>query len=207
MSRNERAFYYERAANSGDLKAALNLGAIYYNGIDVDRDYQKAVKLYQQAAKSDDPEVASIATNNLGYCYYYGHGVDVDYKKAFELFTRGAILYKCPNCLYKLADMYRYGYFVSQDEGTAYLLLKEAEIVSCLHEKVFYADIAKRIAEFLTDGIGGVARNLPKAYEYITKAEQFLLEEMNDDPAKKAALEEITEIKKRIKAAMQPKSI
>jgi len=204
---NEKILSYEKAVNAGDLRAALNLGSIYYNGVEIDRDYQKAVELYQRAAKSDDPEVASIAINNLGYCYYYGHGVEIDYGKAFELFTRGAILYKCPNCLYKLADMYRYGYFVSQDEGTAYLLLKEAELVSCLHEKVFYADIAKRVAEFLADGIGGVVRNLPKAYEYITKAEQSLLREMNDDPTREETLEEITELKERIKTAMQVKLI
>lgn len=207
MSKFEKLSHYESAANSGDLSAALNLGAIYYNGVKIDRDYQKSVELYQQAAKSDDPAVASIAINNLGYCYYYGHGVEIDYGKAFELFTRGAILYRCPNCLYKLADMYRYGYFVSQEESTAYLLLKEAELVSCLHEKVFYADIAKRIAEFLADGIGGVARNLPKAYEYITKAEQSLLREMNDDPTREETLEDIIELKDKIKTAMQVEPI
>ena len=204
---NEKILSYERAANSGDLRAALNLGAIYYNGIDADRDYQKAVQLYQRAMISDDPEVASIAINNLGYCYYYGHGVEIDYGKAFELFTRGAILYRCPNCLYKLADMYRYGHFVSQDEVIGYRLLKEAELFSCLHEKVFYADIAKRIAEFFADGIGGITRNLPKAYEYITKAEQSLLREMNDDPTREETLGEITELKERIKTAMKVEQI
>jgi len=156
---------------------------------------------------SDDPEVASIAINNLGYCYYYGYGVEIDYGKAFELFTRGAILYRCPNCLYKLADIYRYGHFVSQDEGIAYRLLKEAELFSCLHEKVFYADIAKRIAEFFVDGIGGITRNLLKAYEYITKAEQSLLRELNDDPTREETLGEITELKERIKTAMKVERI
>lgn len=204
---NEQILSYEIATNSGDPRATLNLGAIYYNGVDVDRDYQKAVQLYQRAMKSDDPEVASIAINNLGYCYYYGHGVEIDYGKAFELFTRGAILHKCPNCLYKLADMYRYGYFVVQDECIAYRLLKEAELFSCLHEKVFYADIAKRIAEFLADGLGGTTRNLSKAYEYITKAEQSLLREMNDSSTRKETLGEITELKERIKTAMKIKPI
>lgn len=207
MSKPEELSYYESAANSGDLSAALNLGAIYYNGVEIGRNYQKAVELYQQAAKSDDPEVASIAINNLGYCYYYGHGVEIDYGKAFELFTRGAILYRCPNCLYKLADMYRYGYFVSQDEGIAFRLLKEAELFSCLHEKVFYADIAKRIAEFFADGIGGITCNLPIAYEYITKAEQSLLQEMDDDPIREETLGEITELKEKIKTAMKVKPI
>ena len=204
---NEKILSCEREVNSGNPRAALDLGAIYYNGVDVDRDYQKAVLLYQRAMKSDDPEVASIAINNLGYCYYYGHGVEIDYGKAFELFTRGAILYRCPNCLYKLADMYRYGYFVAQDEGVAYHLLKEAELLSCLHKKVFYANIAKRIAEFFADGIGGITRNLPKAYEYITKAEQSLTQEMNDDPMREETLGEITELKERIKTAIKEKLI
>jgi len=66
--------------------------------------------------KTDDPQYA----NTLGYIYYYGRCTDgvPEYEKAFEMFSIAAAngLYEG---LYKLADMYRYGYACRKSPKTA----------------------------------------------------------------------------------------
>ena len=60
------------------------------------------------------------AYEELGYIWYYGQTGTVDYGKAFMYLSMGA---ECDDdivrifCEFKLADMYRYGYFVDKDEA------------------------------------------------------------------------------------------
>ena len=73
------------------------------------------------------------AFESLGYFWYYGQSGTVDYEKAFYCFCRGAESlddYLRIGCEYKIADMYRYGYFVEKDED------KYKEMIERLYDEV-----------------------------------------------------------------------
>ncbi|MFB3844187.1 MAG: tetratricopeptide repeat protein [Candidatus Cloacimonadaceae bacterium] len=68
-----------QAAKRGDATAQYILGAHYFKGEGVDRDYKEAVKWYRLAAEQGD----DFAQFNLGLCYYKGEGVVQSYKDAY----------------------------------------------------------------------------------------------------------------------------
>lgn len=168
--------FYQQAIAHGISRAMLNLGALYYNGVFVPQDFEKAVQLYHQAANSDDPTVAVRAICNLGYCYYYGRSIAVDKEKAFSYFLKGTLKYEDPNCLYKLGDMYRRGECVEKDEKMAYTLYTKAyEVCSFLDESV--ADILVRLGECELHGIG-TERDIISALKRLGTAEGHLYEKI-----------------------------
>ena len=74
---------------------------------------------------------------SLGYLWYYGQTGTVDYEKAFYYFNLGAGSkddYIRISCEYKIADMYRYGYFVEKDEE------KYRTIIERLFEEVSHPE-------------------------------------------------------------------
>ena len=159
---------YETCLTAGNLTAALNLGAMYYSGNFIPRDFRKAIHYYEQATQSDDDEIQLRAWSNLGYCYYYGRDIPVDNEKAFNCYMRAAIQ-RDANALYKVGDMYRYGRYVAKDEQMALLFYQQA-----LHEvyetQPDFADIAKRIGECALYGIG-MDKDFYLALKMLTKAE------------------------------------
>lgn len=66
--------------------AQYNLGAMYATGRGVERDYEKAVELYQQAAEQGLPQ----AQYSLGIMFENGKGVGKDLTRAEELFRKAA---------------------------------------------------------------------------------------------------------------------
>lgn len=113
------------------------------------------------------------AYEGLGYFWYYGQNGTVDYEKAFYYFSKGAEAaddYLRIGCEYKLADMYRYGYFVEKDE-TRYRdiierLYDEITHPECLHSLIdmeFYPmpGVGFRLAEIrAAEGRTSEAMNL-----------------------------------------------
>jgi len=83
------------------------LGGVYYEM----RKYDLALKYYEMAATMNHVP----AYECLGYIWYYGRTGEKDYKKAFECFSKasekGDIVAR-----YKLADMYKNGYYVKKDQ-------------------------------------------------------------------------------------------
>lgn len=78
-------FSLQQKAESGDVKAQLQLGYTYLYGSDkIEKDYQKAFHYYSLAAKQED----KIGLNNLGSMYYNGIGVKRDTKIAALLFAK-----------------------------------------------------------------------------------------------------------------------
>ena len=153
---------------AGNLTAALNLGAMYYGGEFIPRDFRKAIKYYEQATESDDYETQIRAWNNLGYCYYYGRDIPVDDEKAFNCYMRAAVQHDA-NALYKIGDMYRYGRYVAKEEKMAVLFYKQA-LRATYENDPMYPDIAKRIGECALYGIG-MKKNIYKALKMLAKAE------------------------------------
>lgn len=72
-----------RLAEQGNGKAQHILGAIYYAGKEVKKDYKKAVKWTRLAAEQGD----SKGQYNLGTLYLNGRGVRKDYIKAYMWFS------------------------------------------------------------------------------------------------------------------------
>ena len=159
---------YETCLEAGNLTAALNLGAMYYSGNLIPRDFRKAVRYYEQATQSENVGTQLRAWTNLGYCYYYGRDIPVDDEKAFNCYMHAAIQ-RFANALYKIGDMYRYGRFVRKDEQLA-LTFYEQALDEVYERQPEYPDIALRIGECALYGIG-MEKNIYTAFEMLTKAE------------------------------------
>ena len=120
----EEAFLFTEAARflieeTKDPRAMLHLGGWYYE----QKDFDLALKYYELAAEYNyEP-----ALEGLGYIWYYGRTGTRDYEKAFHYYEKAAKQGN-PVCTYKLADMYRNGYYVEKDEA------KYREIVEGLYE-------------------------------------------------------------------------
>lgn len=82
----------------------MELGGAYYSR----REYDLALKYYEMAAALG----YESAILGLGYIWYYGRTGTVDYEKAFGYFSA---LPDDLNARYKVADMYKNGYFVAKD--------------------------------------------------------------------------------------------
>ena len=87
----------------------LYLGGVYYEM----KRFDLALKYYEMAASYD----YDAAYECLGYIWYYGRTGERDYKKAFEYFSKlmnkGDLV-----ATYKIADMYKNGYYVKKDLDT-----------------------------------------------------------------------------------------
>ncbi len=190
--------YYENCMEAGNLTAALNLGAMYYGGEFIPRDFKKAIELYKRATQSEDYETQVRAWCNLGYCYYYGRDIEVDDGKAFNCYMRAALM-EDSNALYKIGDMYRYGRFVEKDEDMAMAFYRKAwEEVS--DGTPPYADVCKRIGECALYGIG-MEKDSLLALKMLTRAEAATYEKIRDrDPFAAALLPKIQKMIAEAKA-------
>lgn len=122
----EEVFLYTEAMNfliEEEHKPAdmLSLGGYYY---EIKR-FDLALKYYEMAATYDyDP-----AYECLGYIWYYGRTGERDFKKAFEYFSK-LMAKGDPVSTYKVADMYRNGYYVEKNQE------KYEEIIENLYPRV-----------------------------------------------------------------------
>ena len=82
--------------------AIIIIGYMYYIGVYVKQDYDKAIELYNKAIELNN----SYAMNNLAYMYEHGKGVKQDYNKAIELYNK-AIELNNPYAMNNLAYMYK----------------------------------------------------------------------------------------------------
>lgn len=111
-------FLIEENHNPEDM---MYLGGYYYEI----KHFDLALKYYEMAAAYDyDP-----AYECLGYIWYYGRTGERDYKKAFEYFHK--LMEKgSPVSTYKVADMYKNGYYVEKNQE------KYEQIIEELYPKV-----------------------------------------------------------------------
>ena len=104
-----------------DPRDMMYLGGYYYEK----KHFDLALKYYEITASMDYDE----AYECLGYIWYYGRTRERDYGKAFEYFTKmmnkGNLV-----ATYKVADMYRNGYYVDKDMDKYKSMLED------LYEKV-----------------------------------------------------------------------
>ena len=84
----------------------LELGALYYE----EKRFDLALKYYELSAEGDNLG----AIGGLGYIWYYGRTGEKDYEKAFHYFDKARQMGSLV-AAYKVADMYKNGYYVEQD--------------------------------------------------------------------------------------------
>lgn len=192
---------YETCLEAGDLTAALNLGAMYYEGEFIPRDFRKAIKYYEQATESDDEKTQELAWTYLGYCYYYGRDIPVDDEKAFNCYMRAAIQ-RNANALYKIGDMYRYGRYVKKDEKMAVLFYEQA-LCETYENESLRADVAKRIGECALYGIG-MEKDIYRALSMLTKAELLTYTKIKErDPFAASLLPKIKQLLNEARAQVE----
>ncbi|GBC22567.2 kinase-like domain-containing protein [Rhizophagus irregularis DAOM 181602=DAOM 197198] len=111
----KKAFYwYEKAANNGNIMAVYNLGRCYKNGMGVKRDCNRAFKLLKQSAEGGYLRGITM----LGVCYEIGVGTKIDKQKAFELYQKSANLGELV-AQYNLGIMYEFGKGITKDINKA----------------------------------------------------------------------------------------
>ncbi len=99
----------------------LELGGYYYG----ERKFDLALKYYELAAEYKLEE----SYDCLGYIWYYGRTGKKDYEKAFKYFSLSAEAGNI-QAAYKVADMYKNGYYVEKDYE------KYKQIIEELYPKV-----------------------------------------------------------------------
>ena len=77
---------YRLAADQGDAKAYLNLGAMYYQGTGVPQDYAEAAKWFRLGADTGEAGAQGL----LGAMYSEGKGVPQDYVLAYVWYNLAA---------------------------------------------------------------------------------------------------------------------
>jgi TPR repeat protein len=114
---------FEKLAESGNSKAAWQLGFDYEHGRGVKPDAQKAFYWYKKAADSGDLN----GLYAVARCYYEGTGVPKDYKKALNTYLESAYRGE-KNAFSMLSHMYWYGKGTTKDEieALAWIYVEDA---------------------------------------------------------------------------------
>jgi uncharacterized protein len=116
VSRDEKqaAYWYEKAANSGDPGAQLQIGFFYEAGIGVQRDSARAAIWFQRAVAGGSVS----AKVNLGVAYMWGSGVRKDPEFGTRLFREAAEKGSGAGACY-LANAYYFGVGIAKDPKQA----------------------------------------------------------------------------------------
>lgn len=168
----------------GISEAAISLGSLYYNGLFIEQDFNKAAHYYEKAAEMGN----EMGYCNLAYCYYYGRHCPKDYAQAYKYFSLSVIFFNNAIALYKLGDMYERGYHVQKDPDKAYqLYLRSYQEMSTYDSE--YADILLRIARCELRGIG-TEITVSQAYNKLCKALPIFYDRHTTDPFVPGIIEE-----------------
>ena len=73
-------------AEKGHAEAQNRMGACYYEGEAVEKNYDEAARWWKLSADQGNMS----AQYDLGICYYNGHGVERNFEKAMELWHKSA---------------------------------------------------------------------------------------------------------------------
>lgn len=153
-----------------DPRAMMSLGGYFYD----ERKFDLALKYYEMAAEY---KLVS-AYECLGYIWYYGRTGTKDYEKAFKYFKlakdSGNIV-----AAYKLADMYKNGYYVEKDYNTY------CKIIENLYKKIKNSnrlndpipEIFTRLAHIRTE-----QGKIDEAVQLYYRAKDFLAQRISYNP-------------------------
>jgi TPR repeat protein len=111
----------ERECNSKKLLSCISLGDKYFFAHEVDKDYFRAVELYQQGCDGG----SAAGCSSLAVMYSGGWGVKQDKFRAVKLFKKGCDGGYADACV-GLGGMYANGEGVRQDKSSALDLFGKA---------------------------------------------------------------------------------
>ena len=112
---------FQKLAKDGDIISMYNLGRMYQNGLGVDRDFEKAMKLYLTSAK----EGYSLSYNNIGQMYSLGQGVEKDHKVSMNWYKLG-VKYKLSDSAYNIGTKFINGSGVEKNYSVALMWMNIA---------------------------------------------------------------------------------
>lgn len=145
----------------------MYLGGVYYEK----KLFDLALKYYEMAASYDyDP-----AYECLGYIWYYGRTGERDYKKAFEYFSKmmnkGHLV-----ATYKVADMYKNGYYVEKDMETYKKIIEDlySKVLKCRDVFDPVPEVFTRLAHIRMD-----EGNMEEAANLFLKAKNWLAQRIH----------------------------
>lgn len=98
------AFWFQKAADQGDLDAVCSLGVMYAQGYGVARDVVRAMTYHVQAAGGGVPQ----AQYNLAEAFANGDGIAADDAQAVTWYSKAAAQGH-PKSQYQMAMRYRFG--------------------------------------------------------------------------------------------------
>lgn len=110
----QAAYWYERAANSGDPGAQQQIAYFYATGIGVERSPERAAEWFQRAVAGGSVS----AKVNLGVAYVWGQGVRKDPQFGVQLFREAAEKGSGIGACF-LGDSYHFGIGVAKDDSKA----------------------------------------------------------------------------------------
>jgi uncharacterized protein len=109
-----RAAAYRIRAELGDAKSQFALGAMYYYGKGVSKDYVEAARWHLKSAEQGNAD----AQYSIASIYYSGKGLPKDYSEGARWCRRAAEQGDAP-AQYALGIIYRRGHGVLQDYAEA----------------------------------------------------------------------------------------
>lgn len=118
----QAAFWYEKLAKQGDVRAQTTLGLLYFRGVGLERNYSLAYKWWSLAAVRDP-----AAQFNLGNLFLEGKGVPPDLAKAAEWYTAAARKGHV-QAQHNLGMLYFEGAGVAKDLPRAYMWVQVAAL-------------------------------------------------------------------------------
>jgi TPR repeat protein len=145
-------------AENGDANAQANLGIMYFRGLGVDKDIQRAVQLFQSAAAKGNGQ----AEFQLGLMFQKGVGVQQDYGEAMRWYEAAADQGD-PLAGYGIGRLFEEGYGVAQDERAAAVWYRRAA------EKGI-APAEYNLSQMIAKGRGGEKKDDVQAYAWCRKA-------------------------------------
>lgn len=150
-------YYYQLAAKLSNADALNTLGAIFYEGVDVAQNLERAHNYFLQAAQQNHPK----ALFNLGAMYQMGEGVTKDVKRAIDYLERAAKLGSVEASNFLGTTSYE-GVDVTQNLERAHDYFLQAA-------QQGHADSQNELGLMHFRGLG-TRRNLPKAFKWLLAA-------------------------------------
>lgn len=112
--------WYLKAYTTDDYESGApctNIGVLYYDGLGVEQDYEKAMEWYLLGAQAG----SATAAYNIGQMYYNGQGVEQDYAAAMEWYQKAYPIDSSLNASLcaNIGHLYHMGLGVEKDYAAA----------------------------------------------------------------------------------------
>lgn len=158
--------YLEALVANNITTGNIMLGEAYADGCFVEQDANKAIGLFNDAARKG----CMFGYECIGMMYYEGNQVQQDYEKAFHYLKK--IKGRKSFCtLFALGEMHRQGLFVSKNHRNACIYYRKIVNSKESYPEIddYYWQACVRLGQAYHYGMG-VKKDLDKAFDLMSKA-------------------------------------